>query len=464
MDAYRLLADLQLPYGLAADGRLVPVVDVERGLACGCRCPRCSRRLVAKKGPIIRHHFSHEADFVCVGAYETMAHLLAKQIIADAGMVRIPAINPTGYSWGAGAGEAKFASVEVEVTMPGMRPDIIGYSDADPPLLIEVAVRHYCAQEKIDLLRARALPAMEIDLGIFRSDLEPDALRAAVLSDAPRKWLHHAEVDRLIAEAREQLALAALAAKAEREAQAREAAAKWEAERPQREAEQERHKAVWEAEERRAAQREREYAELRWRVAEPSVKALVNAWRAAEDQGDPPPFRPGWDDALCVAVLDEHEFDLGWAVKWLRSNGWILPGLGGFITKDEARAVTQFKSKFRTPFHVLLEFARDRGDLFQFDRSTRLWSLSPKASRAAHERERRAAHERASRQFNRGGTMKPVAEILVSGAVCMRCGGARYRAGAAGWTCETCFPLRPAAGLTSHPRSHAPAARPSTGD
>jgi hypothetical protein len=34
--------DLLLPYGLAPDGRLVSVAQVERGLACGCRCPRCA--------------------------------------------------------------------------------------------------------------------------------------------------------------------------------------------------------------------------------------------------------------------------------------------------------------------------------------------------------------------------------------------------------------------------------------
>jgi Competence protein CoiA-like family len=82
--------DLQLPYGLADDGRLVPIAQVERGLACGCRCPRCDRRLVARKGAIMRHHFAHETAVQCTGAFETMVHLLAKQVIVGASVVFVP--------------------------------------------------------------------------------------------------------------------------------------------------------------------------------------------------------------------------------------------------------------------------------------------------------------------------------------------------------------------------------------
>ena len=54
-------------YGMR-DGKLLFISDVPRGLACGCVCARCHQPLVAKKGPIRRHHFSHLKDTNCHGA------------------------------------------------------------------------------------------------------------------------------------------------------------------------------------------------------------------------------------------------------------------------------------------------------------------------------------------------------------------------------------------------------------
>ena len=106
--------------------------------------------------------------------------------------------------------------------MPGMRPDIIGHG-IDVALLIEVAVTHYCDQAKVDLIRSRTIMAMEIDLAEYLRDLSPEALRAAVLFDAPRKWLWHSEVERLIAEA-EQRHLQLIEQRKERDRLAREQA------------------------------------------------------------------------------------------------------------------------------------------------------------------------------------------------------------------------------------------------
>lgn len=79
-----------LPYGIAPDGTLRPISAVNRGLTCDCRCPGCGRRLVAKKGTEVAHHFAHEADAECTSGYETVAHLLAKQIITESGWIDTP--------------------------------------------------------------------------------------------------------------------------------------------------------------------------------------------------------------------------------------------------------------------------------------------------------------------------------------------------------------------------------------
>ena len=47
---------LRLGYGLK-EGKLLHISEVPRGLACGCVCPACGDRLVARQGPLREHHF-----------------------------------------------------------------------------------------------------------------------------------------------------------------------------------------------------------------------------------------------------------------------------------------------------------------------------------------------------------------------------------------------------------------------
>ena len=39
--------------------KLVDVSDVSNGLSCMCLCPSCNMKLLARKGEINEHHFSH---------------------------------------------------------------------------------------------------------------------------------------------------------------------------------------------------------------------------------------------------------------------------------------------------------------------------------------------------------------------------------------------------------------------
>ena len=78
----------------AVTGRVVDIREVERGKNCNCLCPDCGRKLVTKKGPIRRHHFSHspkdQALSPCSGGPETGLHLAAKQIIATWSQLTLP--------------------------------------------------------------------------------------------------------------------------------------------------------------------------------------------------------------------------------------------------------------------------------------------------------------------------------------------------------------------------------------
>ena len=76
-----------LTYALDSSNKLKHVDAVENGMACGCVCPCCKEKLMAKNGGTKRmHHFAHASGVDCEGAYETMLHLLAKERIQDAFM------------------------------------------------------------------------------------------------------------------------------------------------------------------------------------------------------------------------------------------------------------------------------------------------------------------------------------------------------------------------------------------
>ena len=78
----------KLPYGILK-GRLVSVKEVSSGLACGCVCPRCKQRLVAKKGEIKVHHFAHHNADPCDYAVEVAVHMLARQMLEEAKRIKL---------------------------------------------------------------------------------------------------------------------------------------------------------------------------------------------------------------------------------------------------------------------------------------------------------------------------------------------------------------------------------------
>ena len=51
-----------LPFGLHRDGTYRTPHEVDRGLDCGCHCPECGRRLIARQGEEVTYHFAHESE------------------------------------------------------------------------------------------------------------------------------------------------------------------------------------------------------------------------------------------------------------------------------------------------------------------------------------------------------------------------------------------------------------------
>jgi hypothetical protein len=188
--------DVRLPYGITEDDRLAHVTEVASGLACGCRCPGCGERLVARKGAYKVHHFAHHVHRACAGAWETTLHRLAKEVVLEARELLLPkAVAKVGDLSAdvASATMFRYETAEVEVDLGGLRPDAV-VTGRGRQLLLEFHVRHRCGPEKIAQLRTRNLATVEIDLSRVPRLLSRAEHAEHILRMAPRHWLHNAKV------------------------------------------------------------------------------------------------------------------------------------------------------------------------------------------------------------------------------------------------------------------------------
>ena len=151
---YNLVSAMsRVPFG-EKSGRMVTPAEVESGRACDCTCPGCNTPLIARKGEQNVWHFAHDGIACAIGA-ETALHLMAKQILADERSVQLPAVEinltatdalgklQTVSAILAGPLNAKYETVEIEVTRDNRRPDAVGYGrNVTVEHRIEIFVRH----------------------------------------------------------------------------------------------------------------------------------------------------------------------------------------------------------------------------------------------------------------------------------------------------------------------------------
>jgi hypothetical protein len=188
--------DVRLSYGITEDDRLAHVTEVASGLACGCRCPGCGERLVARKGAYKVHHFAHYVHGACAGAWETTLHRLAKEVVLEAREILLPKAVAQVGDLSAGVAAAMmfpYEAAEAEVDFGELRPDAV-ITGRGRQLLLEFHVRHHCGPEKIARLRTRNLATVEIDLSGVPRLLSRAEHAEHILRTAPRHWLHNAKV------------------------------------------------------------------------------------------------------------------------------------------------------------------------------------------------------------------------------------------------------------------------------
>lgn len=177
-----------------ANGRVVSISEVERGLGCGCRCIECDESVIARKGRQRMHHFSHASQAVpCEVMPESFLHRYAKQVVKEnLGLQlppqpgHIPNSEDQSSWWG-------FESVKEELWMGDFRPDLVAEL-SDGPLLIEFACTSFVGDEKQARIERLGIRTVEIDLSGLDVMPSSDSLleiKRAILHDATLKqWLY----------------------------------------------------------------------------------------------------------------------------------------------------------------------------------------------------------------------------------------------------------------------------------
>lgn len=197
------MADRAIPMTFASrEGVLIHIDEAANGLACGCSCPSCGERMVAKQGSQTVHHFAHEGGSDCKGGLQTALHLAAKAILAREKRMRLPALTVVEKAKDASgrkheasrsiaAKSVAFDEVMEETRFGSVIPDILAKA-GDRTLLIEVAVHHFVDGAKLAKLRDAGVACVEIDLSGMLDGWNWASLRSALVEGVEGKtWLHN---------------------------------------------------------------------------------------------------------------------------------------------------------------------------------------------------------------------------------------------------------------------------------
>lgn len=179
------IMDAYLTYAVGEKGHLVHVDDVPNGEACGCTCPECGSKLIAKnKGQHNQHHFAHVSGSDCVAAVESALHLMAKEILSEGKKIMLPR-NPLQVG-----GVRLFQSVEVESYDKelSLRPDCVG-DTAGQKLWVEFKRSHEVDTDKAAKIKSAKIECVEIDINAC--PLDPLKMKEFLEeSSEDRQWIY----------------------------------------------------------------------------------------------------------------------------------------------------------------------------------------------------------------------------------------------------------------------------------
>lgn len=193
---------VQLALGRHWKEGIVHVATVPDGADCGCECPACGRKLIAREGTR-RRHFAHARidgggrdDFNCDGGQMTALHLFAQRLLVEKKALTLPAVagghGDERIEWRR-AEEWTFDHSTMEEAVGSIRPDVI-LSTANSRLHVEILVTHACSPEKVEAVRAKGLAMVEIDLSKADRDIDLPGLENLILHGADRRWIYNRRI------------------------------------------------------------------------------------------------------------------------------------------------------------------------------------------------------------------------------------------------------------------------------
>ncbi|MBF6618291.1 MAG: hypothetical protein ITG07_16380 [Candidimonas sp.] len=182
-------------FAFGPNGQLITIKDAVRGLACECSCVCCGEPVVARKGLIRDHHFSHYSNKEsCFIQRESLLHLYAKEVIRNHLGLQLPPMPGTcpvsedQTSWW------DFERVDEEVPQQGFQPDLVAHLRDGSQLFIEIAVTSFIGEEKLERIKTVGINTIEIDLSELLYGKQPipsEEVKAHILKQTHNKsWIY----------------------------------------------------------------------------------------------------------------------------------------------------------------------------------------------------------------------------------------------------------------------------------
>jgi len=210
-----------IPFALReSDQRFVGVGDVAAGLACGCICPSCKSRLIARKGAIKVWHFAHasradgqQTESDCDYSWAVSVRLMARQLISDGLHLDLPPVTDSveaADQWGqvirhayqvAPARTVSIDQPHIDTPFAGALVDVIASVDGCPFVIYFT----YPGRPVPEALKAPVTPCagiVEISFGQHAlaqdgvAGLDDRQRLAAFLTGhlASKMWIHHPDM------------------------------------------------------------------------------------------------------------------------------------------------------------------------------------------------------------------------------------------------------------------------------
>lgn len=187
----------RLQYALY-DNMLIHIDDVQRGLDCGCICPSCGSKLIARKGSKKIHHFAHYNSEECNNCIETSIHMLAKEILSEEMRIKIPAVylsfSPESYKDEQLIYDeqlVKFDKVYLEKRIDDIIPDVVLELNGSK-LLVEIYVTHGVDEQKENKIKEIGISTLLIDLSNQDYEISKEYLKEILLNDTDnKKWIYN---------------------------------------------------------------------------------------------------------------------------------------------------------------------------------------------------------------------------------------------------------------------------------